>query len=180
MAEPRGMVILGGGHTGGRAARALREAGWKGPVTVISAEPTLPYERPPLSKGMLTGEKALADFALYDEDAWRRSRSTISSAPRWPRSGAARARWSSPTARAIPYERLLLATGAAPRRLAIPGADLAGVSVLRDLADSEALRARLGPGRRLVIIGGGFIGLEVAATRSGSALPSPSSRPARG
>ena len=63
----------------------------------------------------------------------------------------------------VPYERLLLVTGAAPRRLAVPGADLPGVSIMRDIADSETLRTRLGKGKRLVVIGGGFIGLEVAS-----------------
>ena len=62
------MVIVGAGHTGGRAAHALRDAGWKGPITLIGTEAHAPYERPPLSKGMLSGEKTLADFALYDED----------------------------------------------------------------------------------------------------------------
>jgi 3-phenylpropionate/trans-cinnamate dioxygenase ferredoxin reductase subunit len=158
------MVIVGAGHTGGRAAHALREAGWKGPVTVISAEPGLPYERPPLSKGMLTGEKALADFVLYDEEAWRRLdiRHVAGASVAEIRRGAREVVLAD--GRTIPYERLLLATGAEPRRLPLPGATLPGVVVLRDLIDSEALRARLAPGRRLVIIGGGFIGLEVAAS----------------
>ena len=69
MSDSRGMVIVGAGHTGGRAAHALRDAGWKGPVTLIGAEAHAPYERPPLSKGMLSGEKTFADFALYDEDS---------------------------------------------------------------------------------------------------------------
>jgi len=161
------MVIVGGGHTGGRAAHALREAGWKGAVTVIGAEPGLPYERPPLSKGMLTGEKALADFTLYDADAWGRldidhvAGATVAEIRRGPREVVLS------DGRVIPYERLLLATGAEPRRLPLPGAGLPGVAVLRDVADSEALRARLGPGHRLVIIGGGFIGLEVAASAAG-------------
>jgi 3-phenylpropionate/trans-cinnamate dioxygenase ferredoxin reductase subunit len=157
------MVIVGAGHTGGRAAHALRAAGWKGPVTLIGSEPHAPYERPPLSKGMLTGEKALAAFTLYEDDAWRReditrlAGATVSEIRR----GAHEVVLAD--GRVIPYQRLLLATGAEPRRLRIPGGDLSGVMVLRDAADSEALRARLGPGKRLVVIGGGFIGLEVAA-----------------
>ncbi len=161
------MVIVGGGHTGGRAASALRDAGWKGPVTVISAEPGLPYERPPLSKGMLTGEKALADFTLYDEAAWGRLDiahlvgTEVGEIRRGPREVVLA------DGRVVPYERLLIATGAAPRRLPLSGADLPGVVMLRDIADSEALRARLGRGHRLVVIGGGFIGLEVAASAAG-------------
>lgn len=161
------MVIVGAGHTGGRAAHALRAGGWKGPIVLIGTERHAPYERPPLSKGMLTGEKSVGDFALYDADAWQRENithragATVSAVRRGPREvvladGAV-----------IPYERLLLATGAEPRRLTIPGAGLPGVSVMRDIADSEALRSRLGKGKRLVVIGGGFIGLEVAANAVG-------------
>lgn len=163
MSETRGMVIVGAGHTGGRAAHALRDAGWKGPIVLIGTEPHAPYERPPLSKGMLTGEKAPADFALYDEEAYRRqditrlAGETVAEIRRGGREVVLA------DGRVIPYERLLLATGAEPRRLAVPGADLPGVSVMRDIADSEALRARLGPGKRLIVIGGGFIGLEVAS-----------------
>ncbi len=163
MSDDRAMVIVGAGHTGGRAAHALRAAGWKGPIVLIGTEPHAPYERPPLSKGMLTGEKALGDVTLYDEDAWsregiaHRAGATVGTIRR----GAREVVLTDGTV--IPYERLLLATGAEPRRLAIPGAGLPGVSVMRDIADSEALRARLGKGKRLVVIGGGFIGLEVAS-----------------
>ena len=163
MSDSRGMVIVGAGHTGGRAAHALRDAGWKGRIMLIGAEAHAPYERPPLSKGMLSGEKTFADFALYDEDSYRQhdiehlAGTTVSEIRRGSRevvlaNGAI-----------VPYERLLLVTGAAPRRLSVPGANLAGVSYMREVADSEALRARLGDGKRLVVIGGGFIGLEVAS-----------------
>ncbi len=157
------MVIVGAGHTGGRAAHALRDAGWKGPITLIGAEAHAPYERPPLSKGMLSGEKTFADFALYDEDSYRRHEiehlagTTVSQIRRGTREVALA------DGTIVPYERLLLVTGAAPRRLAVPGAELAGVSYMREIADSETLRNRLGKGKRLVVIGGGFIGLEVAS-----------------
>jgi 3-phenylpropionate/trans-cinnamate dioxygenase ferredoxin reductase subunit len=163
VSDTQGMVIAGAGHTGGRASHALRDAGWKGPITLIGTELHVPYERPPLSKGMLTGEKSPADFALYDQEAYRRqgitrlAGATVAEIRRGPREVVLA------DGRVVPYERLLLATGAEPRRLAVPGADLPGVSVLRDIADSEALRVRLGRGKRLVVIGGGFIGLEVAS-----------------
>jgi 3-phenylpropionate/trans-cinnamate dioxygenase ferredoxin reductase subunit len=157
------MVIVGAGHTGGRAAHALRDAGWKGPITLIGTEPHAPYERPPLSKGMLTGEKAPGDFALYDEDAYRRQDIAHLAGTTVSEIRPATRDVVLADGTVIPYERLLLATGAEPRRLAIPGADLPGVSTMRDIGDSEALRARLGKGKRLVVIGGGFIGLEVAS-----------------
>ncbi len=161
--DSRGMVIVGAGHTGGRAAHAIRAAGWKGPITLIGAEPHAPYERPPLSKGMLTGEKALAAFTLYGEDAWEREDITRIAGATVSEIRRAACEVVLADGRIVPYHRLLLATGAEPRRLGIPGAGLPGVMVLRDAADSDALRARLGPGKRLVVIGGGFIGLEVAA-----------------
>ncbi|MCB1498408.1 MAG: FAD-dependent oxidoreductase [Bauldia sp.] len=157
------MVILGAGHTGGRAAHTLREAGWNGPVTLIGAEPSLPYERPSLSKGMLSGEKAPADFALYPEGDYARLDIVHLAA-----TAAVEIRRRPHEAvltdgTVVGYDKLLIATGAEPRRPAIPGADLVGVSVLRDIADAELLRRRIGPGKRLIVLGGGFIGLEVAA-----------------
>ena len=163
MAGRRGMVILGAGHTGGRAAHALREAGWSGPVTLIGAEPSLPYERPPLSKGLLSGEKAVGDFALYPADDYARldirhlASATAVEIRRGPHEVALA------DGAVVAYEKLLIATGAEPRRLVVPGADLAGVQVLRDVADAELLRDRIGPGKRLIVLGGGFIGLEVAS-----------------
>ncbi|HET7717889.1 MAG TPA: FAD-dependent oxidoreductase [Bauldia sp.] len=163
MAESRGMVIVGAGHTGGRAAHALRDAGWNGPITLIGAERYPPYERPPLSKGMLTGEKTFADAALYESDSWRRQGINHLAGTTVREIRRASREVILADGRVIPYERLLLATGAAPRRLVVPGADLSGVLFMREVGDSETLRARLGEGRRLVVIGGGFIGLEVAS-----------------
>jgi 3-phenylpropionate/trans-cinnamate dioxygenase ferredoxin reductase subunit len=141
MSEPRGMVIVGAGHAGGRAAHALRDAGWKGAVTLVGTEPHPPYERPPLSKGLLTGEKTLADFALYEAEAWQRqdirhiASATVAEIRREPREVLLHRRPGHS------LRALLLATGAEPRRLPLPGAALPGVVVLRDLAESEALRA---------------------------------------
>ncbi len=163
MQKDRPMVIVGAGHVGGRAAQALRELCWTGPVLMIGAEPHLPYERPPLSKALLTGEREAAHCALRDPGAYEADRITHI---RGQVVGidAGRREVTLADGRKLSYEALLLATGGEVRRLSIPGADLAGVMTLRTLDDAAALAPRLTPDAHLVIIGGGFIGLEVAAS----------------
>ena len=159
---PDRMVIVGAGHVGGRAAQALRQLGWTGEILLLGEEAHLPYERPPLSKGLLTGERDGASCALRPAEAYRDE----AIAHR-----IARVESLDPEARALTlaggerfaYRALLLATGGRPRSLAIPGSDLLGVLALRSLDDAARLAARLGAGQPLLVIGGGFIGLEVAA-----------------
>ena len=163
MTTDRVMAIVGAGHAGGRAAQVLREGGWRGRIVLIGAEAHLPYERPPLSKGVLTGERSAAQCALRDPDAWRADgiEPIVATVERI--DPAARTLHVS-GGRRFDYDALLLSTGARARRLAIPGADLDGVFALRTLDDAAALGARLVPDARVVLIGGGFIGLEVAAS----------------
>ncbi|WP_321860061.1 NAD(P)/FAD-dependent oxidoreductase [Burkholderia cenocepacia] len=163
MSHDRVMAIVGAGHAGGRAAQVLRASGWRGRIVLIGAEPHWPYERPPLSKGVLTGERSAAQCRLRDAEAW--------AADRVERIVATVER-IDPHAREVRvsgghvfgYDALLLATGGRARRLAVPGAALDGVVALRTLDDAAALGARLVPDARIVLIGGGFIGLEVAAS----------------
>lgn len=156
-----GMVIVGAGECGTRAALALREAGYDGPVTLLGAEPHPPYERPPLSKDALAGEAAPRPIVGSDGLA----AAGIDFRPGASAAAIDRARRvvTLGDGGEIPYRRLLVATGARPRTLALPGSDGARVAVLRTLDDAERIRAALGPGRRLAVIGGGFIGLEIAA-----------------
>ncbi len=163
MERPGGMVIVGAGHVGGRAAHALRELGWRGPITLIGSEPHGPYERPPLSKEILAGTKKAADCALFASDSFGRHDIDLRTQTTALEIRRERQEVVLSDGKTVAYERLLLATGAEPRRLDLPGDDLDGVHYLRDIADSWALEARLAPGTRLTIIGGGFIGLEVAA-----------------
>ncbi|MCP4385600.1 MAG: FAD-dependent oxidoreductase [Hyphomicrobiales bacterium] len=164
MPSERAMAIVGAGHAGGRAASALRDAGWSGPVTLIGAEVHTPHERPPLSKEVLRGAKTGGDCALYPDDFYRdrdinlMTGTTVSNIRRSTRE------IELSNERLVPFEKLLLATGAEPRRLDVPGADLDGVHVLRTIDQSRELAARLTPGARLTIVGGGLIGLEVAAS----------------
>ncbi|AWU99251.1 pyridine nucleotide-disulfide oxidoreductase [Burkholderia sp. JP2-270] len=163
MTNHRVMAIVGAGHAGGRAAQVLRESGWHGRIVLIGAESHLPYERPPLSKGVLTGERSAAQCRLRDPDAWAADgiEPVVATVERID-PNVREVRVSG--GRVFGYDVLLLATGARARRLAIPGAALDGVFALRTLDDAAAVGARLVPGARIVLIGGGFIGLEVAAS----------------
>jgi 3-phenylpropionate/trans-cinnamate dioxygenase ferredoxin reductase subunit len=156
------IIIVGAGHCGGRAALALREVGWGGEVVLIGDEADAPYERPPLSKGVLLGEVfggTLAPAAKYAEAGVRwlagRRVGAIDRAAR---------ELALDDGSTLRYDALLLATGGRPRALPIPGGDLPGVFTLRQLGDAAALAPRLVPGARVAVVGGGFIGLEVAAS----------------
>lgn len=158
------IVIVGAGHAGVRAAHTLRAEGWMGKVVLLCAEPDMPYERPPLSKAVLLNAKSMEDCRLFDS-AWYRDNEIDLRLD----TTATEIRRAEQTVMledesSIQYHRLLLATGAAARRLSIPGATLPGVQYLRSGADALALKERFGTPRRVVVIGGGFIGLEVAAS----------------
>lgn len=159
-----GIVIVGAGETGARAAEQLREQGWTGKITLVGKEKEAPYERPPLSKAALLAEETPTPVYVAREE--RLGELNVdwiagSVAVRIDRSAHA---VHLEDGRAVPYERLLLATGASPRRLAMEGADLSGALYLRTFADALAIRERLVPGNRVLIVGAGFIGLEVAAS----------------
>ena len=159
-----GVVIVGGGHAGGSAAAFLRQYGYEGRITVIGEEPIAPYQRPPLSKAWLKGEADADTLALRPDSFYAEKDIALRLATK-----AASIQRSAKTVtleggETVPYDTLILATGATPKRLRIPGADLEGVQVLRSAADAEQLKLALGPGKRLAVIGGGYIGLEAAAS----------------
>ncbi len=164
MTESETFVIVGAGHAGGRAAEAMRMLGFEGKIILIGAEPHLPYERPPLSKELLQTEGGegftlIRDQAYYDEnriDCRLGSRATAIDRD----AKSITLQDGTP----LSYDKLLLTTGGAVRRLDLPGADLSNVFYLRTLDDSRAIESRLGDAPRVVIVGGGFIGLEVAAS----------------
>jgi 3-phenylpropionate/trans-cinnamate dioxygenase ferredoxin reductase subunit len=159
----RGVVVIGGGHAGVQAAAALRSGGYQGPVTIVTAEPFVPYQRPPLSKEVLEEEVDAASLALRTHDffidhriAMLRGQAIKIDRPRQ-RVQITGGRW-------LGYDHLVLATGASPRRITIPGVSLAGVHELRTLSDALALRHALERARRVVVLGGGFIGMEVVSS----------------
>ncbi len=161
-AEPA-FVIVGASLAGAKAAQTLREEGFSGSVVLIGAEADRPYERPPLSKGFLLG-KDERDSVFVHEPGWYAEHDvdlrlgvTVTAIDR-----AAR-RVSVAGGEPVSYDKLLITTGAAPRHLRVPGADLDGVLYLRSVEDSQRLRAVLEAGGRVVIAGAGWIGLETAA-----------------
>ncbi len=158
------VVIVGAGHAGGSVAALLRQFGWTGPIVLIGEEPVPPYQRPPLSKTWLKDETPLASIALRPVAFYADNGITLRLATSAMGIDRAAGRVVLPDGTIEPYDWLVLATGARPRRLELPGADLAGVLELRTVADAGRLKAALGHGRRLAVIGGGYIGLEIAAS----------------
>ena len=164
MTSDRTFVIVGASLTGAKAAETLRAEGFDERVVLIGAEDERPYERPPLSKDYLRGEVDRETVYVHPEEFYaehnielRLGRSAVSL-------NAAGSELTLDNGERLRYDRLLLATGAEPRRLSIPGGDLDGVLYLRSVADSDALRARLDRGGAVVVIGAGWIGAEVAAS----------------
>jgi 3-phenylpropionate/trans-cinnamate dioxygenase ferredoxin reductase component len=158
------IVIAGGGQAAVQAVDTLRRKGFTGKLTMVGDEPWLPYQRPPLSKKYLAGAlererlmlRPAQFFAEHRVDA-HLGRRVAAIAPR-------ERHVRLDDGLVLPYDALVLATGSRPRRLPVPGADLAGVHYLRTIADADRIRAECTAGGRLLIIGGGYIGLEVAAT----------------
>jgi 3-phenylpropionate/trans-cinnamate dioxygenase ferredoxin reductase subunit len=156
-------VVIGGGQAGGRAVEGIRKAGFAGTVILLGEEPRAPYERPPLSKQVLTGD-AEPDSAKLRAESWYAEQDVdLRLSTRVGRIDRARKRVVLEDGDDLPYDRLLLATGAQPRVPDLPGVNLDGVHVLRDVDDSLALRTAMQAGARVALVGGGYIGLEVAA-----------------
>ncbi len=158
------IVIAGGGQAAVQAADTLRRKGYTGRVTLVGDEPWLPYQRPPLSKKYLAGTLERERLVLRPEKFFTEHSVQTHLGRRVAGIERREQRVRLDDGRALPYDALLLATGSHPRRLSAPGADLGGVHYLRGIADADRIRAECAAGGRLVVIGGGYIGLEVAAT----------------
>ena len=156
-------IIVGAGQAASQAATTLRSEGFTGAVTIYGDEPYLPYQRPPLSKKFLMGELARDRLALRPESYYAQNNVTLKLGV----SVTAIDRKAKTVALSeggqVPYDKLLLATGAHVRKVRLPGADLKNIFYLRNIADVDAIRPELQPGRNVVLVGGGYIGLEVAA-----------------
>ena len=164
MASDPTFVIVGAGQAGGWAAATLRAEGFGGRVVVVGAESYPPHERPPLSKGVLAGDAGIEKTFLRPPAFYDEKRIELRLGTRVDGIDLRDQRLRLAGGDVLPYDALLLATGARVRRLDIPGHDLAGVHYLRTIDDMLAIRARLGPGVHAAVVGGGYIGLEVAAT----------------
>ena len=161
------VAIVGAGQGGYQAAASLREGGFAGRVVLIGDEPELPYQRPPLSKGYLTGEVARDGLWLRPRAFYADHGVELLEGERVAAIERAERRLRLASGATLAYDHLVLATGARDRRLAVPGAELEGVLPLRTLADAERIRERLHAAREIVVIGAGFIGLELAAVAAG-------------
>lgn len=157
------IVIIGAGQAGVQAALNLRQAGFAGEVILLGEEPHPPYQRPPLSKAFLAGEMEQKRLFFFAPELYAEHNIQLRLGERAASIDRQRKQVHLRNGDTLPYDRLLLATGAPPRRLSIPGGDLNGIHYLRSLADSLALRNALRPGGRMAVVGGGYIGLEIAA-----------------
>jgi 3-phenylpropionate/trans-cinnamate dioxygenase ferredoxin reductase component len=164
MPDQQTHVIVGAALAGAKTAEALRDEGFDGRIVLVGAEQELPYERPPLSKDYLRGEVDRETVYVHPEGYYaehdielRLGRTAVSL-------NTAARELALDDGERLRYDKLLLATGAEPRRLTIPGSELDGVLYLRSVADSDALRARLDRGGSVVVVGAGWIGSEVAAS----------------
>lgn len=160
---PQRALVVGASHAGAQLAASLRQDGWSGEIVLIGEEPTVPYQRPPLSKAYLAGKTTLDEIAIRSADFYSKQRIQLLNAHVEAIDRSAGHIVLS-TGETLTYDKLALCTGARPRQLPVPGAELAGVHYLRTAADVEMIRTSATPGRRVVIVGGGYIGLETAAS----------------
>jgi 3-phenylpropionate/trans-cinnamate dioxygenase ferredoxin reductase subunit len=160
----RTIVIVGAGLAGAKAAETLRDEGFDGRVILLGAEAEAPYERPPLSKEYLRGEGERAQPAVHDDGFYAANDIELHTRAIVEAIDAHAGEVAVAGSGRLHYDRLLLATGARPRRLELAGGQLEGIHELRTLHDADELRAALVPGRRVVVVGAGWIGCEVAAS----------------
>jgi 3-phenylpropionate/trans-cinnamate dioxygenase ferredoxin reductase component len=166
------ILIVGAGHAGAQAAILLRQLGFEGKVGLVGAEAELPYERPPLSKEYLAGEKEFERMLIRPAPFWADRRIELVPDTKIVTVDAAARLVTSEAGESFGYASLIWATGGVPRRLRCEGRELAGVHLLRSHADVKAIKRELDRAARIVVVGGGYIGLETAAvlTRRGKAV----------
>ena len=157
-------LIIGASHAAAQACVSLRQGGWQGGITVVGDEPHLPYHRPPLSKDFLSGQKALDDILIRSAEAYETANVSLKLATRIRAINPAKKTAQTDKGETLSFTKLIIATGARIRRLPVPGQDLPNVFYLRDTQDVLAIKAQVKAGKQAVIIGGGYIGLETAAS----------------
>lgn len=157
-------LIIGGGLAGQRGGEGIRRVDMDGSIALVTAEPHLPYQRPPLSKNYLMGKQGLEKVYLGQDSDYAQNKVEVITGARASRIDPAARNVTLDDGRVLGYEKLLLATGGHAHRLSIPGNGLPGVFTLRTIEDSDAIRESAGTGKRALVVGGGFIGSEVAAS----------------
>src|SRR5215210_4746307 len=163
MTPDRTFAIVGASLAGAKAAETLRAEGFDGRVALVGAETERPYERPPLSKDYLRGEVGREKIYIHDESFYAEHDIELRLGRTAVGLDTSIGQVALDDGKRLHYDRLLLATGAEPRRISIPGEALDGVLYLRSVEDSDALRARIDRGGSVVVVGAGWIGAEVAA-----------------
>ena len=158
-----GIVVIGAGQAAGQAAASLRQEGYEGPVTILGDEAQAPYQRPPLSKAYLSGEIGMDRVLVRPEKFYHDKDITLKTNTRVVSIDRGNKAVTTEAGDTIPYTKLLIATGSRPRILTIPGSDLSGIHYLRTIDDVDRIRVAMQTASRLCIVGGGYIGLEVAA-----------------
>lgn len=159
-----GTLIIGGGQAGLSAAAELRKRKYEGPVTILASEDAIPYQRPPLSKAYLSGEMPLERLWLKPQAWYEKADIAVRTGVRAAAIDRGASEIITEAGERLGYDHLILATGGEARRIPLPGADLPGVFLLRTLAEADAMSDALKSAQKLVIIGAGYIGLEVAAS----------------
>jgi len=163
---PQRIVIIGAGQAGGQAAYSLRLGGYEGAITIIGDEPQPPYQRPPLSKAYFKGELEADRLYLKPLEYYAEHNIELLTGDAATRIDLDERKVELASGASVPWDRLVIATGARPRRLSVEGADLAGVHELRTLGHVDLLKSAAWPNARIVVIGAGYIGLEAAAVAS--------------
>lgn len=164
------VVVVGAGQAGAQAVASLRQEGFEGSITLIGDEPVLPYQRPPLSKAFLAGTLPLDRLFLRPAAFYEEARVDVMVNTRVAELDTDNSLARLTDGREITFDRLILATGGRPRPLSCGGADHPGVHYLRTVSDVDSIRSQFTPGARLVLVGGGYIGLEIAAVAAGLGL----------
>ena len=158
------IVILGGGVVAGYAAKEfVAQSGKKGELAIVTGENALPYERPPLSKGFLAGKEETGDIQISDAAFYRKNGITVYRDFPVGKVDFRRRRLHGPSGKVVGFDQLLIATGSTVRRLKVPGSNRPEILYLRQIKDSRAIQSQIKRGKRVVVIGSGFIGMEVTS-----------------
>ena len=158
-----GMVIIGCGQAGGQAAASLRQEKYEGPITMIGQEPYIPYQRPPLSKQYLSGEQEKEKLSLRQESFYSEKEINLKLETSVLSLDPHKKELQLENDETVTYDKLLVATGGRPRKLEVDGHTLKGIHYLRNIDDVDAIKTQMNTSQNLVIVGGGYIGLEVAS-----------------
>ena len=158
-----GMVIIGCGQAGGQAAASLRQEKYEGPITMIGQEPYIPYQRPPLSKQYLSGEQEKEKLNLRQESFYSEKEINLLLGTSVVSVDPLQKELQLDTGETVTYDKLLIASGGRPRKLEVDGHNLKGIHYLRNIDDVDAIKAQMSTSKNMVIVGGGYIGLEVAS-----------------